>query len=100
MEKKAFEELINEIFNGFDHFIGFNPNIDKINITSEKVSDVDGEWIKHTFESINGTFIISTSYKKKEKSIEQLQMELDKAVEEEDYKKASEIRDLIKIKTK
>jgi len=99
MKKKIFEELINDIFNGFDHFLGFNPNID-INITSEKISDVDGEWTKHTFESINGTFIISTTYKKKEKSVEQLQMELDEAVEEEDYKKASEIRDLIKIKTK
>jgi len=102
--RKSMDDLMNELNSMFNEpmFITGKTNV-------EKGSDENGEWSKETFTSSDGTYKITSVVRvmggdgspiKNKKSqngeLEILKSRLEKAVEEQDFEKAVELRDRIK----
>jgi excinuclease UvrABC helicase subunit UvrB len=76
------------------------------NIKEEKGKTEDGEWIKTTYISPNGTrYTVTTTYlgglpnkpsKQGNDTLSSLKRELEKCVENQDFEKAAQLRDQIK----
>lgn len=93
------------LFNDFEKFFNeFNSQFGENK--TEKGKDSNGEWIKQTYKSKDGsvrytTFVrtvggIPQSKQNQQTNIENLKLELDKLVENQEFEKACQVRDLIK----
>lgn len=102
--RKSMDDLMNELNSMFNEpmFITGKTNV-------EKGSDENGEWSKETFTSSDGTYKITSvirvmggdgspikNTKTQNGELEILKSRLEKAVEEQDFEKAVELRDRIK----
>lgn len=102
--RKSMDDLMNELNSMFNEpmFIMGKTNV-------EKGSDENGEWSKETFTSSDGTYKITSvirvmggdgspikNTKTQNGELEILKSRLEKAVEEQDFEKAVELRDRIK----
>lgn len=103
--KKFFTDF-ESLFNGYD-YLSFHP----INIVgetkTEKGQDSNGEWVKQTFTSKDGSYVVTSfvrtsnlaSKNSKEPTsskIDDLKVELQSCVEKQDFEKAAKLRDKIK----
>lgn len=79
--------------------------IDEVTEKTEKGSDENGDWIRTTYTSPNGVrYTMTTTYyngtsqspNKPKNELSLLKRQLEKAVEEQDFEKAVELRDKIK----
>jgi excinuclease UvrABC helicase subunit UvrB len=103
--RKSFDEMMNELNSMFNE-----PMFVKGRTNVEKGSDENGEWTKETFTSNDGSYQITSivrvmggdgkEYSPKSKSsyneLDILKSQLEKAVEEQEFEKAVELRDKIK----
>jgi len=104
---------MNNFFNDFDSFFNdfdglFNRNYKPLrikgDIKNEEGVDENGKWSKQTISSKDGSFQIVSFYRTSDKTnsntssnVNQLKMELEKCVELQEYEKAAELRDKIKL---
>jgi len=97
-------EMMDETLNYDLHSITESSLEDKVK--KEEVETEDGEWIKTTYISPNGTrYTVTTTYlgglpnkpsKKGNDTLSSLKNELEKCVENQDFEKAAQLRDQIK----
>jgi excinuclease UvrABC helicase subunit UvrB len=101
MSMKNFFDEFESFFNEFDHYFKFKPLKVVGETKTEKGNDENGEWVKQTFTSKDGSYQVSTFYRtstKKTTSSEtkDLQKELEDCIEKQEFEKAAELRDKIK----
>lgn len=102
--RKSMDDLMNELNSMFNEpmFIKGRTNV-------EKGSDENGDWSKETFTSSDGSYQITSmvrvmngdgtpvrNNKRQSGELDILKVRLEKAVEEQDFEKAVELRDRIK----
>lgn len=102
--RKSMDDLMNELNSMFNEpmFIKGRTNV-------EKGSDENGDWSKETFTSSDGSYQITSmvrvmngdgspirNNKRQSSELDILKVRLEKAVEEQDFEKAVELRDRIK----
>jgi excinuclease UvrABC helicase subunit UvrB len=88
----------NSLFNDYDSYYS-TPLFVKGKKNIESGDDENGKWSKETFISDDGSYQITSIYRysdKKPKETNDLQHQLDIAVEKQDYETAAKIRDQIK----
>lgn len=96
-----FNDLFSEfdsLFDGFNSY-GSNPLMVRGKKNVESGDDEDGTWTKETFISDDGSYQITSIYRysgEKPKETNDLQHQLDIAVEKQDYETAAKLRDQIK----
>lgn len=92
---------LNRLFRDFDDLFFENPTLKG----KEKIqtgTDEDGEWERRSFVSDSGLFSYSFTTRKSNKThktneIESLKLELEQCVEKQDFERAVELRDKIKL---
>ncbi len=102
MSMKNFFDEFESFFNDFDHHFNFKP-VKVIGETkTETGNDENGNWVKQTFSSNDGSYKITTFYRTSRNSqtsnkseLKQLQKQLDLCVENQEFEKAAQIRDKI-----
>lgn len=113
MNNKNFFSDFDSFFNEFDNFFNqpifgksLGPQKFKANIKNEEGEDENGKWSKQTISSKDGSFQMITFSRKYEKDqiqsdksnkIEILKKELDILVENQEFEKACQVRDKIKL---
>ncbi len=93
---------LDSLFSEFDSLL--SPMI-KGSTKTEKGEDENGNWVKQTFTSNDGRYQSTTIYRtnkskalaKEPTKLDQLRHELQEHVETQNYEKAAEIRDEIKL---
>ena len=103
MNMKNFFDEFDSFFNDFDHYFNFKPVKIIGETKTEKGTDENGDWVKQSFTSKDGSYHISTFYRTASKKstsnkteVKQLQKELETCVENQEFEKAAELRDKIK----
>jgi len=100
MSMKNFFDEFESFFNEFDHYFKFKPLKVVGETKTEKVSDENGDWVKQTFASKDGSYQVSTFYRTSTKKTtpsktKDLQKELEDCIEKQEFEKAAELRDKI-----
>lgn len=88
----------NSLFNDYDSYYS-TPLFVKGKKNVESGDDENGKWSKETFISDDGSYQITSIYRysgEKPKETNDLQHQLDIAVEKQDYETAAKLRDQIK----
>jgi excinuclease UvrABC helicase subunit UvrB len=108
---KSLKQMMDELNEMMDESLNYElhsitePSLDD-KVKEEKGKTEDGEWIKTTYVSPNGTrYTVTTTYlgglpnkpsKKGNDPLSSLKRELEKCVEDQDFEKAAQLRDQIK----
>lgn len=111
MNNKNFFSDFDSFFNDFDNFFNqpifgksLSPQKFKADIKNEEGEDENGKWSKQTISSKDGSFKIITFSRKynqepvtNSNTIDALKKELDTLVENQEFEKACQVRDKIKL---
>jgi excinuclease UvrABC helicase subunit UvrB len=101
MNNKNLDDLISKLN---DDLIksNFKPHTNKFMVSQESGFDDNGEWTKSTFKTDDGDFISVTVWRdvsivggNTNNSLEELELELGKAIESQNFEEAIKLRDLI-----
>lgn len=102
MSMKNFFDEFESFFNDFDHHFNFKPVRILGETKTEKGTDENGNWVKQSFSSKDGSYKITTFYRTSQNTqsynkneLKQLQKQLDLYVENQEFEKAAELRDKI-----
>jgi len=106
MSNKNFFSDFDSFFDEFDKFFNqpFKPMRIVGDVKNEEGEDENGKWSKQTFSSKDGSVQMVTFSRKfgtdtntKNKGIDKLKIELEECVEKQEYERAAELRDQIKL---
>lgn len=102
MDKNFFSDF-ESFFGDFDNLFGHSLRPIKVNVKTEHGEDADGKWTKQTYSSPDGSYQMVSMYRtssktpKKSNELKNLKKELNQCVESQNFEKAAELRDKIKL---